>query len=464
MRLVLALAAVAVAVLLPAAAASADSIVYLKGGQVWIANADGSGARQFTVHAYNWRSPSEADDGTVVVAGGLSRINPDGSDSDGSSELYRFQPNGNQIGGFTPTYGSYSTPSCPAYPPSRVRVSPDGSRIAYGIYGCGAGGYQTALWTPAGSTTLNFPNQTIGQEDFWNPVWIDSSRFTISHSGPPVFGAHWGEHLVSDGDNVGGGWYESAMGDREADVVTSRDGATAVGFFDDSASWSDGKARNVSLLVYHNTAVPSDWTHAGYGDPVCQFDLTATDFPDLEKADPTLSPDGSKLLYGDKDGVELISLGDVTNACSGHSDIVTLVPGGSEPFYSKGSMQPGAANPVQPAPPSPSPSPTPTPTPSPSPTPTPTPQPTVLKPVARFVVTTKASKLKHGKPVAFDGRKSSEAGGRIVSWTWSFGDKKSAKGRKVTHKFRKKGTYKVKLTVVDAGGHKATFTKKVRIR
>src|SRR3954447_16903609 len=237
-------AAIAAAAVFPAAA-SADSVVYMKGGQVWIANPDGSGARQFTVHPFNWPSPAEADDGTIVAAAGLQRTNPDGSDSSGSSEIYRFQPDGNQIGTFTPTYGSYSTPSCPASPPSRVRVSPDGSKIAYGIYGCGAGGYQTALWTPAGSTTLNFPNQTIGQQDFWNPIWIDSSRFMISHSGPPVFGAHWGEHATSDSDNVGGGWTEPTENDSAADAVTSRDGTTAVVFFNDGSSYTDGNPRNV---------------------------------------------------------------------------------------------------------------------------------------------------------------------------------------------------------------------------
>ena len=43
------------------------SIVYLKNSEVWIAHADGTHARQFTLHPYNWSSPSEADNGTVVV-------------------------------------------------------------------------------------------------------------------------------------------------------------------------------------------------------------------------------------------------------------------------------------------------------------------------------------------------------------------------------------------------------------
>lgn len=441
------------------AAASADSIVYLKGGNVWISNADGSGARQFTLNNYNWRSPSEADNGTVVVAGGLARVNPDGSDSDGSSEIYRFQPDGNQIGSFTPTWGSYSTPSCPAYPPSRVRVSPDGSKIAYGIYGCGAGGYQTALWTPAGSTTLNFPSQTLGQQDFWNPIWIDSSRFTVSHSGPPVFGAHWGEHLYSDGDGVGGGWTEPSMTDYAADAVTSRDGGTVVVFFNDSFGYTDGQPRNVAMWVYHDASVPSDWTHNSYGSAVCTLTLDATKFADVEKIDPTLSPDGTKVLWGDNSGVELMSLGDATNHCSGHSAIVTLIPGGSEPFYSKGNVQPGAANPVQPSPAS-----------------TTTTgggggagggggsvaQPG--KPRAKFSLATKKSQLRVGKKIVFDARKSGETGGRIVSYRWKFGDGKKGSGRKVTHKYRRKGAYTVSLTVTDSHHHTATMKLKVKIR
>src|SRR5689334_18237226 len=76
-----------------AATSPSGSIVYLKGGNVWIAHADGTHARQFTTRKLNWSSPSEADNGTVVVAGGLSRINSGGSDSSGSSEIYRFKPN-----------------------------------------------------------------------------------------------------------------------------------------------------------------------------------------------------------------------------------------------------------------------------------------------------------------------------------------------------------------------------------
>ena len=297
--------ALALAIGLPATV-QADSLVYLKVGQVWVANADTSGARQFTVHQFGWSSPSMADDGTVVVAGGPSRVNADGSDSDGSSELYRFAPDGNQIGTFTPTYGSYSTPACPAYPPSSVRVSPDASKIAYGIYSCGDGGHQVTLWTPAGATGLSFPGQAQGQVDFWDPSWIDSTHMAISHAGPPVFGAHWGEHRTSDADNVGQGWTEGAMSDRSADAVISRDGKESVVFFDDAADYTDAKPRNVDMWVYSNPGMPADF-NAGWPIPPagCRFHLDAAQFGHVDDLSPSLSPDGTKVLWADDAGAEL---------------------------------------------------------------------------------------------------------------------------------------------------------------
>jgi hypothetical protein len=330
-----------------APAAQADSVVYLKGGNVWIAAPDGSRARQLTLHQYGWSSPSEADDGTIVAAGGLQRVNPGGTDSDGSDQLYRFHPDGNQIGGPIPTYGSYSTPSCPAYPPSRVRVSPDATRIAYGIYACGDFGHMVALWTPSSATGLSFPDQTQGQVDFMNPAWIDSSTFTVSHNGPPVFGAHWGVHSVEAPDNTGPGWFDShsPMDNMTADAVISRSGQEAVVFFNDAHDWTDGRPRNVRLVVYSNPSMPSDFSGA-FGDPVCNVALDASQISDVLRLSPSLSPDGTKVLWGDDRGVEIASLDNPSNCASIAPRL--LIPGASQPFYAKGDERAPAANPVQP--------------------------------------------------------------------------------------------------------------------
>src|SRR3954452_20457466 len=175
------LAALATAVFVTPAAA--DSIVYLHGGNVWIANPDGSGARQFTLNAFHWAWPSEADDGTVVVAGGDGH----GPYGDAGSDIYRFSADGNEIGGAIPTPGTYYSLDCPTTAPWSVRVSPDASKIAYSTVQCSTSDF-TTLWTPSTATGLSFPNQDngVGDQDYEQPAWIDSSHYMASHAGQTV--------------------------------------------------------------------------------------------------------------------------------------------------------------------------------------------------------------------------------------------------------------------------------------
>ncbi|HWM09200.1 MAG TPA: hypothetical protein VNO82_07640, partial [Solirubrobacteraceae bacterium] len=66
------LLAAATLLLLPAAA-HADSIVFVKDGDVWVSAPDGSGQRALTRDGTAdspYRSPSQADDGTVAASFG----------------------------------------------------------------------------------------------------------------------------------------------------------------------------------------------------------------------------------------------------------------------------------------------------------------------------------------------------------------------------------------------------------
>ena len=68
LRLLLAVVAI---LLIPAATASADSIVFVKDANVWVASPDGSNQRQLTRDGtadHPYRSPSQADDGTVAAS------------------------------------------------------------------------------------------------------------------------------------------------------------------------------------------------------------------------------------------------------------------------------------------------------------------------------------------------------------------------------------------------------------
>jgi PKD repeat protein len=68
-----------------------------------------------------------------------------------------------------------------------------------------------------------------------------------------------------------------------------------------------------------------------------------------------------------------------------------------------------------------------------------------------------------GRGTSFNGTRSSDTGGQIVSYRWSFGDGASAGGATVSHAYRRAGAYRVTLTVADETGATARATTVVRV-
>ncbi|MBE3120860.1 MAG: PKD domain-containing protein [Thermoplasmata archaeon] len=69
-----------------------------------------------------------------------------------------------------------------------------------------------------------------------------------------------------------------------------------------------------------------------------------------------------------------------------------------------------------------------------------------------------------GEELHFNGSRSYDRDGTIVSWHWSFGDGTSANGSVVTHAYVNAGTYTVLLTVTDDDGATDTFQTVANIR
>jgi PKD repeat protein len=71
-------------------------------------------------------------------------------------------------------------------------------------------------------------------------------------------------------------------------------------------------------------------------------------------------------------------------------------------------------------------------------------------PIAAFSVATASPTA--GQPIAFDGSASSDPGGTITGYEWSFGDGESASGATPSHTYAKPGGYTVTLKVADDEG------------
>ena len=136
--------------------ARAASIVFVKGGNVWLAAADGSSERQVTTGGY-WDGPSQADDGMILAQRG--------------TQLFRLSRQGTQL---DPPIDTIFTGAPPTWAgPVAPVISPDGTSQAYGgeitdsgVYdpGCGCYVYTHTFSTWWGSATgYSQPNQTLGQ-------------------------------------------------------------------------------------------------------------------------------------------------------------------------------------------------------------------------------------------------------------------------------------------------------------
>ena len=164
--------AVACARALPAAA-SAESIVYVKDGNVWLSSPDASKQYQVTFDG-GYSSPSQANDGTIAAIR--------------AKQLVRLDRSGHQLSAID-AMGTGNNPNFVG--PYEARISPDGSKIAYWFgqyssyydYGCSCTLYHTESNT-AWSYSDHFTDPSTDSEYYkgiTQAEWLSNDRLIAGY-------------------------------------------------------------------------------------------------------------------------------------------------------------------------------------------------------------------------------------------------------------------------------------------
>jgi hypothetical protein len=320
-RAIAALAAAAAVSLAAAATADADSIVYLKNGNVFLSNPDGSNEHQVTndgSESVPYTSVSQADDGTIVVGHGR--------------EIERLKQNGQVISSFDPPASVDSTSATIDGLPQDVAVSPDGTKVSFVYYtvtcppGASCGSRQTLLYSHSDRATD--PNTFGVHWNFTNPSWVTGDRVLF----------HGGYGRSANFDSPGGGdddsvhWFDDT--DENGSTEDLDDGElTRTG---DRLAALRSYGSNLQVGIYAVSGNPQT------GAPPEAPKLACSIGPSATLKSPSWSPDGKSLAFSSGDGVEVVALPNVVpGECPGVSSASTVVvPGGSEPDWGPADVNP----------------------------------------------------------------------------------------------------------------------------
>ena len=323
-------AAAVVLALAAAAPAAADSIAYVKDGDVWLATPDGSRQQRITrtgIYSY----VSQADTGEMIALAPGER-------------LHKLSRTGTVLADFGTVVSDGMPQAGPVnrfHGPFNPEISPDGSKVAFewmnDSYSEGTGCSETSVppcfvYRQSQGVAITHSDRYTGPEEFglmtgWiYPHWMANDTLLRSYSGAvmnddAVFTAV-GAGLA---DKQLDPWFFDERGYGVDDVELSRDLATVVGI----AGQSSEKLRVYRTLM-HPFGAPN-WDHTPFkqgNQPVAQ--------PCYELGDPvggkfestSLAPDGRGLAYGVGDGIWVAPLD-----CGAPAAGRLVIPGGRFPDW-----------------------------------------------------------------------------------------------------------------------------------
>ena len=341
-------AAAAIAVAVAAAPASADTLVYVKNGTVYVAHPDGTQARAVTTGDNGWAWPSETDAGIIAVAGGLSRINGSFNPS-GGDQIYEFDQQGKLLAGPVATEGTYSTVNDPEYV-THFRVAPDNSNVAW----TGISSYAdpfTAWRNPNGSGTFSTASDCCGPLSYSNPEWWGSAHLLIRHDGATLGSQpNFTFYNLSDGSNIG--WSEDqAIGNASSYQVTVSHSGLVYAVETDDGPDTGGTIQNIAITLETANTPPNALSSNTQITPACKITLPAGQFATTHGsslASMSFSSDGSTLAWGQDDGIYEANVSNPSNCASVTGSVHMVVPGGQTPFLGAAPLT-APASPVSPS-------------------------------------------------------------------------------------------------------------------
>jgi hypothetical protein len=334
-----------------AQAANADSIAYIKDGNVWLSTPDGS--RQFQVTTTGqYADVSQADDGTMIALTGV--------------RLHRLDRLGNVTADFdTPVSDTRDAPAKQFYGPFEPAISPDGTKVAYTYYWLSQSQSPTCF-PPTCVTTINeggtgysyadrqtgWDEPGLGYHSGWrHPAWVDNDMTMLSNP------THMPNHdvildRISDGGNGHGNmvmnWFSDAIDNPHAsggDITRDkRKVALQTG------------TNDTTLTVYFIPEFPTSWRDS---DPLAAKPFRCYRYENPAGGAfgvPTWSPDGASLAYHDGDGIHVAAVPAFANGCTTEGATATppvVIAGAKEPDWGPADVpapRPPAGNDAPPAP------------------------------------------------------------------------------------------------------------------
>jgi hypothetical protein len=298
------------------AMAKADSIAYVKNHNIWIANPDGSGQYQVTRDGTAGRaygSPSQADDGTISAYRG--------------TDVVRLRQNGQILSSFDPPGATNSAGGYVDGVPANVAVSPDGSKVAYTFYdvscppGASCGARTVTTYSASDRAT------PYGRLFERNPSWATNNRLL-------VFGGYLSHVNYDDPDN---GTHDRVhwFDDQDTDSPSTDLGDGELTRQGDRFAALRGYGSSTHLRIYkvNGNALTGS---PGVPSVACQTGAETT----LDN--PSWSPDGRRLSFAHREGIEVIALPNVVDGdCPGAGSGVVVIPGGQEPDWGPANVNPG---------------------------------------------------------------------------------------------------------------------------